>query len=59
MKKIECHLSDENSQQIDEICDKEQYTRAEFNRKALEFYLWMSKQGFDYYPKEQIFKKRN
>ena len=58
MKKIECHISDESSERIDEICTKECYTRAEYNRKALEFYLWVCKEGFDYYPKEQIFKKR-
>ena len=39
MKKIECHISDEKSQQIDKICDKEGYTRAEFNRRAVEAYL--------------------
>ena len=39
MKKIECHISDEKSEEIDKICDKEGYTRAEFNRRALELYL--------------------
>lgn len=39
MKKIECHISDEKSKQIDKICDKEGYTRAEFNRRALELYI--------------------
>jgi metal-responsive CopG/Arc/MetJ family transcriptional regulator len=40
MKKIECLISDEKSQEIDNICDKECYTRAELNRRALEAYLW-------------------
>ncbi len=39
MKKIESYISDEKSKQIDEICNKEGYTRAEFNRRALELYL--------------------
>ncbi len=46
MKKIECLISDEKSQQIDSICDKEGYTRAEFTRRALELYL-MSLKGID------------
>ena len=37
--KIECQISEEKSQFIDKICEKEKYTRAEFNRKAIEFYL--------------------
>lgn len=39
MKKIECLVSDEKNRVIDEICEKEGYTRAEFNRRALELYL--------------------
>ncbi len=39
MKKIECYISEEKSEQIDKVCDKEGYTRAEFNRRALELYL--------------------
>lgn len=39
MKKIECQISDEKSQQIEQICNKEGYTYAEFNRRALEYYL--------------------
>ena len=46
MKKIECHISDEKSKEIDKICDKEGYTRAEFNRRALELYL-MSLKGIN------------
>jgi hypothetical protein len=45
MKKIECHISDEKSDEIDKICDKEGYTRAEFNRRALEAYLWNITKG--------------
>lgn len=39
MKKIECLLSDEKNKTIDTLCDKECYTRAEFNRRAIENYL--------------------
>lgn len=39
MKKIECQISDEKSGQIDNICEKEGYTRAEFARRALEALL--------------------
>lgn len=46
MKKIECQISEDKSVQIDEICDKEGYTRAEFNRRALELYL-MSLKGIN------------
>ena len=46
MKKIECHISDDKSKEIDKICDKEGYTRAEFNRRALELYL-MSLKGIN------------
>lgn len=39
MKKIECYISDEKSENIDKICNKEGYTKAEFARRALELYL--------------------
>ena len=51
MKKIECHISDEKSAEIDKICDKEGYTRAEFNRRALENYLYsLSHKEITIYP---------
>lgn len=46
MKKIECHISDDKSKEIDKICDNEGYTRAEFNRRALESYLWNISRGW-------------
>lgn len=46
MKKIECQISDEKSYYIDKVCEKEGYTRAEFNRRALELYL-LSLQGIN------------
>jgi hypothetical protein len=39
MKKIECLISDEKNEFIDKVCDSEGYTRAEFNRRALELYI--------------------
>lgn len=36
MKKIECMISDEKMKQIDEYCNKEGYTYAEFNRRAID-----------------------
>ena len=39
MKKIECMVSIEKSNIIDVICEKEGYTRAEFNRRALDSFL--------------------
>lgn len=46
MKKIECFISDDKSKQIDQICNKEGYTKAEFTRRALELYL-MSLKGIN------------
>ena len=46
MKKIECQISDEKSNLVDKICEEEGYTRAEFNRRALELYL-MSFRGIN------------
>jgi hypothetical protein len=45
MKKIECQISEEKSEFIDKICEKECYTRAEFNRRALELYISILKDG--------------
>jgi len=39
MKKIECLVSQEKAVEIDEVCDKEGYTRAEFTRRAIDHYL--------------------
>lgn len=52
MKKIECHISEEKSQQIDKICEKECYTRAEFNRRALENHLWCLAHQIEVNPHE-------
>lgn len=39
MKKIECLVSKEKDDFINAVCDKEGYTRAEFNRRAVELYI--------------------
>ncbi len=39
MKKLEFFVSDDRAALIDKICDKEGYTRAEFNRRAVEKYM--------------------
>ncbi len=39
MKKIECQIADRIMKKIDDICDENGYTHAEFNRKAIEEYL--------------------
>lgn len=47
MKKIECQISEEKSKKIDEICEKEAFTRAEFTRRALESYLWLREHNYE------------
>ncbi len=39
MKKIESYMSDDKFDDINKICEKEGYTKAEFNRRALEYFL--------------------
>lgn len=39
MKKIECVIGAEKNAIIDGICEKESYTRAEFNRRAIDVFL--------------------
>lgn len=39
MKKIEFFVSDEKLKKVDEIRKKEQFTRAELMRRALDYYI--------------------
>lgn len=39
MKKIECLVSDEKMEEIERICQKEGYTRAEFMRRTIDNYI--------------------
>jgi hypothetical protein len=49
MKKIQCFLSEEKMGVIDSICEKNGYTRAELNRRALDLYL-----GYDSINSEEL-----
>lgn len=37
--KIECQLGKEINDCVDKICEQKKFTRAEFNRRAVEFYI--------------------
>lgn len=39
MNKIECLVSEQKMTIINNICSAENYTRAEFNRRAIDYYL--------------------
>ena len=39
MKKIECEVTDEVNDCIDKLCEQSSYTRAEFNRRAINWYI--------------------
>lgn len=40
MKKIECFIPDEINEAIDKLREQKHQTRAEFNRRALENYVY-------------------
>ncbi len=40
MRKIECFIPDEISKAVDKIREQKHQTRAEFNRRALEDYVY-------------------
>jgi len=39
MKKIECQISEEKMNQVDTLCQRNGYTYAEFNRRAIDVFL--------------------
>ncbi len=39
MKKIECLLSGKQKKKIEQICQENNYTYSEFNRRALDCYI--------------------
>ena len=60
MKKIECLISDPKMKLIDSICNENGYTYAEFNRRAIDFYLGKS-DSLEYSTdlEKESFKKKN